>query len=343
MARKKRKLSAPNTCDNSKQHWVSQFLLKGFGLPGNASHVYTLDKRTLSITTRSVDDVASKVNLLTAQDNSRLTSIEGNITEAVQRLRKDDRIHLTVKERQLLNDLVLSLILADPYSGVKRDKLRKEVVQNTANMIAEIAFLNGLPVSRSRLQSSMHPLLPEDVLTLALDSENSLTSIALSLMGLSVHKTPKPVVIGDSPVMIARAPLNGVPGLLNFGSEIALPIAYNCVLVYDWITEPNTVILGEPLTPQQSHLVGHYYWSIAKCQYVFSRTPDALDEARVPFEPLIDSRGSVKPSTGWHLMQEIARNIEIRRQLEDDQDRLNFERGVKTLASLGDARPLYEY
>ncbi len=343
MAKNKRTLPAPNTWDNSNQHWVSQFLLKGFGLPGNASHVYTLDKRTLSTTIRSVDDVASKVNLLTAQDNSRLTSIERSITGAVQRLRKGHQIHLAVKERQLLNDLVLSLILADPYSGVKREKLRKDVVQNTANMIAEIAFRNGLPVSRPRLQSSMHPLLPEDVLTLALDSENSLTSIALSLMGLSIHKATKPLVIGDSPVMIARARRNSVPSLLNFGSEIALPIAYNCVLVYDWVTEPNTVTLADPLTNQQSRLVGHYYWSISRCRYVFSRTRDALYEARMPYESLVESTGSVTPSTGWHLMQEIAKNSEIRRQLQDDQERLKFERGINTLATRGDARPLYEY
>ena len=55
----------PSTWNERNQHWIPQFLLKGFGTKGNASTVYELDKQTKKIRLAPVDDVASKEHLHT--------------------------------------------------------------------------------------------------------------------------------------------------------------------------------------------------------------------------------------------------------------------------------------
>ena len=51
----------PSTWNDTNQHWVPQFLLKGFGIKKKASQVWELDKHTGVIAKRKVREVASKL------------------------------------------------------------------------------------------------------------------------------------------------------------------------------------------------------------------------------------------------------------------------------------------
>lgn len=338
----RRTSAPPNAGNESNQHWLSVFILKGFGLPRNREHVYTLDKQTSDIDIRSVDDVASKIGLLTNLDNNRMSEIEGRINNPLHHIRKG-KLDLTTDERKLVDELVLTLILADPYEGVNIGKLSKEVTKDITDQMANIGIRNGLLVDRQRFKDSIQNAIPRDFLTLALEAEHGLTKAALQLMGLRVHKAPEPIVLGDSPVLIARAARNGKPSLTAFGSEIALPIAYNSILIYDWSTPPNTIAYGPPLTPAQIQLVRQRYCHPTKGQFVFSRTKEALHETRNAQQQASErSGGTSVPSWGWALMQEIEKNAEVRRQLEQMEEKKGFERSIRAIVALGNDSALYD-
>ena len=78
----------PSTWDNTNQHWVPQFLLKGFGIRGDVSRVWELDKEDGSIQRRKVKDVASKPALLPQRDDELMRSIEARATQPIRNIRK---------------------------------------------------------------------------------------------------------------------------------------------------------------------------------------------------------------------------------------------------------------
>ena len=60
----------PSTWKDTNQHWIPQFLLKGFGIRKRASSVYELDKQTKAVAIRKVSDAASTPRLLTEQETN---------------------------------------------------------------------------------------------------------------------------------------------------------------------------------------------------------------------------------------------------------------------------------
>ena len=229
--------------DGSNQHWIPQFLLKGFGRKSQASRVYRLDKETGLISIERVDKVASKVGLLTEVDDLLLGGIENKAKDVIRRIRKG-RLNLTEDDRAALDRMVLVMMLTDPYSGVKEANMRERVVEDVSRQVVETAWREGMPVDRQRIKASIMQAMPRGYVSIALMSEHPLTLLALQLMGLTVHDTKGPAVIGDSPVLVFRAIDDGAPSLLNAGSEVALPISSSKVLTYRWETAINYIARG---------------------------------------------------------------------------------------------------
>ena len=69
----------PSTWNDTNQHWIPQFLLKGFGLKGKANRVFQMDKTTRAIEVRKVSEVASTQGLLTDVDDGLMRSIERQV------------------------------------------------------------------------------------------------------------------------------------------------------------------------------------------------------------------------------------------------------------------------
>ena len=117
----------PSTWNDTNQHWIPQFLLKGFGIAGKASYLYELDKRTGSIERRNVADAASKPHLLSELDDELVRKIEVVSSKAVARIRKGD-LHIDKEDRQALDALTWVLYLNDPYE-IDKETTRQAVIR----------------------------------------------------------------------------------------------------------------------------------------------------------------------------------------------------------------------
>ena len=344
-----RVMPPPSTWDGTNQHWIPQCLLRKFSIRKKSNHVYVLDKDTNRITDRSIKRIASKPGLLTALDNQRLTDIETRAAPVLRRIR-GNKLPLTVEDREHLNLLVYSMIITDPYSGVDEANMRKRAVESTTKHIAERALLQGLPVDRPRLEESVMALMPRDVLSIALDSEAKLTIMALRLMGLSVYSSPEPLVIGDSPVLVARATVDATRSLLNFGSEVLLPIGSHHLLHYDWgattslaTPEKGVIERGPDLTRELAHYVGQSYFDSTHSRCIIGGTWEALD--RISNSPRLRpslSREDYTPSLGWHAMQLFVARVKEDRERRDRDDQARLDQRLKRFADQGDPRPLYK-
>ena len=78
----------PSTWNAANQHWISQFLLRGFGTKRRRSQVYRLDRSDASLSCERVDRVASRSFLMTELDDRVLRAIEDRASQSVSLLRK---------------------------------------------------------------------------------------------------------------------------------------------------------------------------------------------------------------------------------------------------------------
>ena len=113
----------PSTWNDTNQHWVSQFLLKGFGIKGNAAKVWQLDKRTGLVEICQVKSAASKQRLMTDRDDELMKHIEIQATGPIRNIRKR-KLRITEKDRNAIDQLVAAMMQNDPYNGVDYEKAR---------------------------------------------------------------------------------------------------------------------------------------------------------------------------------------------------------------------------
>ena len=92
----------PSTWNDTNQHWVPQFLLKGFGLKGKASRVYELEKESGRIRRRKIAEVASKPRLLTNRDDELMRDIERRSASVIDKIRKGKLTILEAERRDLV-------------------------------------------------------------------------------------------------------------------------------------------------------------------------------------------------------------------------------------------------
>ena len=127
----------PSTWNDSNQHWIPQFLLKGFGIPGKASRVYELDKQTKAVTVRDVSEAASKTHLLTDRDDELMHDIESRAAAAVDAIRKGRLNRIGEDHRQAVDRLVCAMILNNPYSGFDAEATRRKVIDEEISELSE--------------------------------------------------------------------------------------------------------------------------------------------------------------------------------------------------------------
>ena len=94
-----------STWSETNQHWIPQFLLKGFGIRGKASSVYEMDKQTKAIDVRNVEEVASKQHLLTDRDDELTQAIERRATKTISAIRKGKLNRIIEDDRQAVRQI----------------------------------------------------------------------------------------------------------------------------------------------------------------------------------------------------------------------------------------------
>ena len=316
----------PSTWNDENQHWLSQFLLKGFGQKRKASRVFQLDCDTGDIESVKVKDVASKMHLLSERDDGFLRGIETRAAETVDKIRKGSR-GISEEDRLNLDALVWAMIINDPYHGADKEKARNEVVADVSQEMVEAFKTQGGIVDPGDMMSMVDETMNHDYLSLAMGQRDAESPRILRVMGLTVYQPPKDAffVIGDSPVIAVRETSLAGPTLLNPGSQIILPIQHSCLLVYDWATPHNLVRDGGQVSYNQVHSLDHDYRYELKCRYLYGRTKESLlRSAKLRLRWSVQER-SKEVQDGWWMMQYKQAELERLRNEFEQHERTTLQ------------------
>jgi hypothetical protein len=305
----------PSTWNDSNQHWIPQFLLKGFGIRRMASRVYELDKQTKAVTVRDVSEAASKTQLLTDQDDKLMRDVEGHAAAAVDAIRKGHLSRIGEDDRHVIDRLVCSMMLNDPYNGSDAEEKREEIIADAVRELSTAVKSYGAELDELDFKNYFDEILGHNWLSGYMDSDSNQGIIAMRLMGLSVFRPPSGrfFIIGDSPVLAVRSTVNGVPSLLNPGSQVILPIHSRCVLAYAWATEMNVVNDGGVLTKEQVRSLNTDYFHGTKCRYIYGRSEETLKQSSLMSLEWTPRERSQDLNRGWSMMldQQIIRGEQI--------------------------------
>ena len=321
----------PSTWNDTNQHWVSQFLLKGFGIKGNAAKVWQLDKRTGLVEICQVKSAASKQQLMTDRDDELMKRIEIQATGPISNIRKR-KLRITEKDRKAIDQLVAAMMQYDPYNGVDHEKARREAVDAVSESVIEAFEHSGGDVDLEDLKQLLDSRLNHDYLANSINDGQSLVLDVLRLMGLQAIYAPpeETFVIGDSPVLAVRGRGSGGPSLLNRGSQVILPISSHCLLFYSWAMESNLIADGDTIDRRQLASLNRDYYHHLNCRFLFGRTKECLIRAR---QRQLNWGGerSTYVSQGWLALQENLGVVRAQNAAKGKQDAEMLLRGAREI------------
>ena len=318
--------------NDTNQHWIPQFLLKGFGIKRRVSQIYEMDKQSRNVRIRAVEDVASKQRLLTERDDELMKTIEMRSTRTIGRIRKGD-LGIQHEERQALNALVFAMMRNDPHSGFDETRIREDITRNLSNEIAEAISRQGGLVNLQDLKHFIDERFSHDYLNVSMGIERNLALTALGLMGLRVHEPVEgeSFTIGDSPVLVVRGTVGGSRNLLNAGSQVILPIHSRRVLVYSWETPMNLIEPGDVLGREQVRSLARDYYFESDSRYIFGRNRISLKHAKCPQAARASGAHPTAVSDGWCVMQEKLPRVSRSRAEIDKGHRREFDTFAQAL------------
>ena len=309
-----------STWNSTNQHWIPQFLLKGFEFKNRASQVYAMDRQTGKIGTRSIAEVASKQGLLTDRDDKLMQEIERRSAPVIRAIRRGD-LPIGKEERKVLDTLVLAMIENDPHSGLDIEKTRDEIVRFMSQRVEDAIKQHGGRVDPQVMHDYVDRGVNHDYLNILLQKKDSIVLMALGFMGL---RACRPVdgeffVIGDSPVLVVRNVVDGVEKLTNPGSQVILPIHSRCALIYDWTTPVNLIEAGPSLTKEQVRSLNRDYYHGLNCPYIYGSTCNSLKQSRMLPLKWMPQERSEEVSNGWLLMTSELRKLSRSQDIKDSQ------------------------
>ena len=331
----------PSTWNDTNQHWIPQFLLKGFGIRRRASSVYRLDKHTKAVAVRKVDEVASKSRLLTERDDELVRKTENRATEAVDEIRKGHLNRVGESERQAVNRLVCTMMLNDPYSGPDAEAKRENVIDEAISELSKAVNRYGDTLDEPDVRNFFDKQLGHDWLSGFMDSRSNQIAIALSLMGLRAYRPTDGefFIIGDSPVLVVPNAANGKASLGDPDSQVILPIHSRCMLVYAWTTEMNVIDDGGTLDREQVRSLNSDYCHGTECRYIYGRDEETLRRSRLLPLTWTPRKRSNDVKKGWSMMLYL-QQIRQRQMAAQDavRDRLR-ENATRELVEVAIAKP----
>lgn len=322
----------PSTWNDTNQHWLSQFLLKGFGIRRRAGEVYELDKETNAIGIRKVAAAASKRHLLTERDDALMRGIENRVNPVINAIRKG-RLSIGEDGRQAIDDLVYAMMRNDPYGNTDSQAARQETIDEVTRKLSDAVAKYGMRLDEQDAQDSINGQLSHDYLSASMNSASSMLRVALRLMGLHLYQAANRelFIIGDSPVMIARGTLDGAPSLLNPGSQIILPISSTCLLVYAWEIETNVIGDGGTLDREQVRSLNEDYYHGTSSRRIYGRNREVLERSRMLSLKWISRERSTVVKDGWFQMQiERTKDRELH-QMEESTRAMRFDQAAQEL------------
>ena len=312
----------PSTWNDTNQHWIPQFLLKGFGIKKNASQLWELDKRTGVATKRKVRGVASKQELLSDRDDELMKNIEIEAARPIGRIRKNN-LDISLRDRISIDRLVAAMLQNDPHNGFDERNARQDAINSVSKSVKDAVALAGGILEPGTLESYMDERLNYDYLTLTLGAENSVVQSMLHHMALHVTFAMEGdgFIIGDSPVLAVRSNEGATgPSLLNPGSQVILPIGTQCMLFYDWATAPSLIARSGTIDSRQLLSLNQDYSHESNCQFLYGRTEESLTTARRPRVNWENSQRSNEVSQGWFAFRQHLANVQAKNAEKENRD-----------------------
>ena len=298
----------PSTWNDTNQHWIPRFLLKGFGRRGRVSSVYELDKHTKAISAHKVSEVASRPHLVTEQDDSRLKKIEDAAAKAMSLVRKGTNIEKMRAGDVLdgfgaLHALAKAMEPINPYIGVNAQGSRTTVVEAFVATVKETMEQNGKIIDERDFRKYVDGILNHEVLSLSVDSPFP------HLMWRShIHIAPdgEYFVIGDSPVITIRS-ADGLPlqRILPISSKRVVTFTYNL-----WrgrariLGGTDTLTKSSALSSDVVRSLNAHYFHRTNSQYIYGKNETILKQSALqPREWAIDE--STSADYDFDLMLEL--------------------------------------
>ena len=308
-----------STWNDTNQHWIPQFLLRGFGIRKKASSVYELDKQTKAISVRGVKEAASKQHLLTDRDDAEVGKIENRAKEAVRAIGKGNLDHIGKDERQAVDKLVCAMMLDDPYGGADAEATREKVIAEAISELSEDVKRRGGSPDDSYFRNFFDESLGHNWLSGFMGSESNQIIIALGLMGWRVCKPTDDefFIIGDSPVLTVPSAANGKADLLNPSAHVILPIRSNCILVYAWTTDTNVIDNGGTLDKAQVRSLNSDYYHLTKSRYFYGRNKETVRRSGMPTIAGRPLERSNDVHNGWFMMRQLQHLMQRQREAHD--------------------------
>ena len=187
---KKESPTQPSTWNDTNQHWIPQFLLKGFGIRSKSSTIYELDKQTKVVTVRNVEKIASKQHLLTDRDDDLVKAIERRATEVISAIRKGNLDSIGEDGRQTIDRLVCAMMLDNPHGGADAEATREKVIHEAVGDLSEGVQRLGETPDETYFQSSLDEMLGHNWLSGFMGSASNWIVVALGLMALTIGCEP---------------------------------------------------------------------------------------------------------------------------------------------------------
>ena len=331
----------PSTWNDTNQHWIPQFLLKGFGLKGKSSRVYQLDKETKEINVRKISEVASRKELLTDRDDQLMRHIEERASPIIDKIRKGN-IKINGSEREALDRLVAAMMQNDPYHGLDRGNMREDIIETITQEVVDAFKSSGGLIKQDDLTEYIEERFSYDYLTLMFDREDNQILEVLGFMGLTANYALKEgtFIVGDSPVLAARNSVEGSPSLRNPGSQVILPINSKCLLVYQWAIPRNFLEKGPPVDKEQALSLNRDYYHESNCRFLYGRTSDSLEQSRMLRLQWTPRTRSTGISDGWAAMQFQLQEKEEQNRAKHSENREALYRGIHRAVEIARAKQL---
>ena len=294
----------PSTWNDTNQHWISQFLLKGFKAKKSSNRIFRLDCSTGALERLKIADVASTDHLLTDRDDALMREIEDRACTVVDQLRKRD-LRIRRADRNALDRLVLALWANNPFHGFNKEKARREVVEEVVQNLSVAFAPHGGVIDHNEIAPWVDQQLNEDYLSHTFNTSQGTVERVLRQMTLTVCEPPEGefFVIGDAPVLMVRDKAHGTANLRNPGSQVILPISSGCLLLYDWSPGHEVVQAGQALAHADLASLDDDYRYGLHCRYLYGRTEAALERSGklgLHWEP---KERPAFVSTRWAAMQ----------------------------------------
>ena len=264
----------PSTWNDTNQHWIPQFLLKGFGIRKRASSIYELNTQNNAITVRKVSEAASRPRLVTDQDDAHLKKLEDAAAKAMGIVRKGADIDImragdVMDGFGALHQLAEAMEPINPYIGVTSQGSRTVVVDAFVATVKDAIGTRGETLDEQDFRRHIDERLNHEVL--------SLNGIYPSLFMWTphVHRAPdgEHFVIGDSPVISVRS-RDGVPlqRILPVSSRYAVTFTYNIPRARVQILgDGNTRTTSSTLTNDAVNSLNAHYFHRTRSHYIYGR------------------------------------------------------------------------